>query len=322
MIIKEMDISHLMIHAQQMEEGKFKESSRETWVDFVIFDMTYFDIILSMTWLSPYYDVLNSNAKSVTIEIPVREKLEWERVYKPNPTKAICSIPARKLVGQGCLAYLAHIRDVEVLAPFTPRFIAWLCAPAAFMSLMNGVFKPFLHSFFIIFIDDILVYSVSEKEHAGHLCIVLGVLEREKLYAKFSKCEFWLTLVAFLRHAVSKEGVMVDPQNIEAVKIWVRTSTTTEVRSFDRLSSYYHRFVKDFISIATHLTRLTKVEVPFEWTMKIEEIFLKLKTLLTTSPILALLVEGKDFIVYCDVSHLGLGVVLMLTTVVFSLRIL
>ncbi|WMV24409.1 hypothetical protein MTR67_017794 [Solanum verrucosum] len=104
---------------------------------------------------------------------------------------------------------------------------------------------------------------------------------------------------------------MVDPQKIEEVRNWVRPSSVTEIRSFVGLYSYYRRFVKNFASIAIHLTNLTKKEVPFEWTEKCEESFQKLKTLLTTTPILALLVEGKDFKVYCDVSHSGLGVVLM-----------
>ena len=89
----------------------------QTWADLVILDMTDFDIILGMTWLSPYYVVLNCNTKFVTLEIPGREKLEWEGVYKPKQAKIISSIRDRKLVGQGCLAYLAHIRDVEVESP-------------------------------------------------------------------------------------------------------------------------------------------------------------------------------------------------------------
>ncbi|WMV25936.1 hypothetical protein MTR67_019321 [Solanum verrucosum] len=95
----------------------------QTWADFVILDITNFDIILGMTWLSPYYVMLNCNTKSVTLEIPDREKLEWEGGYKPKSAKVISSIWARKLVGQGCLAYLAHIRDVEIESPSTESIL-------------------------------------------------------------------------------------------------------------------------------------------------------------------------------------------------------
>ncbi|WMV46843.1 hypothetical protein MTR67_040228 [Solanum verrucosum] len=127
-------------------------------------------------------------------------------------------------------------------------------APATFMSLMNGVFKPFLDSFVIVFIDDTLVYSKSEEEHADHRHIVLGVLGKQKLYTKFSMSDFWLTSIAFLGNVVSKEGVIVDPQKIEAVKNWVRPSLVMEVRSSMGIASYYRRFVKNFASIATHVT--------------------------------------------------------------------
>ncbi|WMV51286.1 hypothetical protein MTR67_044671 [Solanum verrucosum] len=113
------------------------------------------------------------------------------------------------------------------------------------------------------------VYSKSEEEHVDHLRIVLGVLGKQRLYAKFSKCEFWLKSVAFLGYVVSKERVMVDPQKIEEVKNWVRPSSVMDVRSFVRLASYYHQFVKNFSCIATHLTNLTKKEISFEWTEKI-----------------------------------------------------
>ena len=93
------------------------------------------------------------------------------------------------------------------------------------------------------------------------------------MYAKFSKCEFWLTSIALIGQVVSKEGVMVDPQKIEAVKNWVRPSSVTEVRSFVGLTRYYRRFVKNFAFIATHLTNLTKKEIPYEWTEKCEKSF-------------------------------------------------
>ena len=184
-------------------------------------------------------------------------------------------------------------------------------SPAAFMDLMNGVFKPYLDSFVIVFIDDILIYSRSKEEHEHHLRIVLGILKEKKLYAKFSKCEFWLSSVAFLGHVVSKEGIMVDPKKIEAVRDWVRPTSVTEIRSFLGLAGYYRRFVEGFSSITSPLTRLTQKEVTFQWSDECEVSFQKLKTLLTTAPILTLPVEGEGFVVYCDASRVGLGCVLM-----------
>ena len=120
--------------------------------------------------------------------------------------------------------------------------------PSAFMSLMNEIFKPYLDLFVIVFIDDILVYSKSKKEHEEHLRIVLELLREKGFYAKFSKCAFLLDSVSFLGHVVSKDGVMVDPSKIEEVKSWVRPTNVIEVRSFVGLASYYRRFVKGFKS--------------------------------------------------------------------------
>ncbi|KAL4014061.1 hypothetical protein IC575_026251 [Cucumis melo] len=116
-------------------------------------------------------------------------------------------------------------------------------APAVFMDLMNRVFREFLDTFVIVFIDDILIYSKTEAEHEEHLRMVLQTLRDNKLYAKFSKCEFWLKQVSFLGHVVSKDGVSVDPAKIEAVTGWTRPSTVSEVRSFLGLAGYYRRFV-------------------------------------------------------------------------------
>ena len=116
-------------------------------------------------------------------------------------------------------------------------------APAVFMELMNRVFKEFLETFVIVFIDDILVYSKSEVEHEEHLREVLTVLRMQRLYAKFSKCEFWLSEVAFLGHVVSSRGIIVDPAKIEPVMKGPRMTTVTEVRSFLGLTRYYRRFV-------------------------------------------------------------------------------
>ena len=150
-------------------------------------------------------------------------------------------------------------------------------APAAFMDLMNGVFKKYLDKFVIVFIDDILIYSKTEEDHAEHLRITLEILMKERLYAKFSKCEFWLREVQFLGHVVNHEGIKVDPAKIEAIINWERPKTPTKVRSFMGLAGYYRRFVQDFSKIATPLTKLTRKNEKFEWNDKCEASFSRIK---------------------------------------------
>ena len=104
--------------------------------------------------------------------------------------------------------------------------------PAAFMDLMNRVFKPYLDQFVVVFIDDILVYSKSRKEHERHLSIVLQTLRDKQLYAKLKKCELWLDKVSFLGHVVTKDGISVDPGKVDVVSNWRTPNTMTEIRSF------------------------------------------------------------------------------------------
>ena len=152
------------------------------------------------------------------------------------------------------------------------------------MDLMNRVFLKYLDKCVIVFIDDILVYSKTKEEHAEHLRIVLGILRKERLYAKWSKCEFWLRQVQFLGHVIGREGIMVDPAKIEAVSNWERPRNPTEVRSFLGLARYYRRFVQDFAKIATPLTKLTRKTEKFEWTDKCEESFQELKRMINNRP--------------------------------------
>ncbi|GJS29541.1 putative reverse transcriptase domain-containing protein [Tanacetum coccineum] len=149
-------------------------------------------------------------------------------------------------------------------------------APAVFMDLMNRVCKPYLDKFVII--DDILIYSKSKEEHEVHLKLVLELLKKEKLFAKFSKCEFWLQEVHFLGHLVNSDGIHVDPSKIEAVKNWKVPKTPSEIRLFLGLA---------------------------------EEAFQTLKDNLCNAPILSLPEGSKDFVVYCDASNQGFGYVLM-----------
>ncbi|GJW14483.1 putative reverse transcriptase domain-containing protein [Tanacetum coccineum] len=133
-------------------------------------------------------------------------------------------------------------------------------APAVFMDLMNRVCKPYLDKFVIVFIDDILIYSKDEKEHEEHLKAILKLLKEEKLYAKFSKCEFWIPKVQFLGHVIDSRGIHVDPAKIESIKDWASPKSPTEIRQFLGLAGYYRRFIEGFSKIAKSMTKLTYSE--------------------------------------------------------------
>ncbi|GJY86787.1 reverse transcriptase domain-containing protein [Tanacetum coccineum] len=184
-------------------------------------------------------------------------------------------------------------------------------APAVFMDLMNRVCKPYLDKFVIVFIDDILIYSRNEEEHANHLRIILELLRKEKLYAKFSKCDFWIHIVQFLGHLIDSQGLHVDPAKIEAVKNWTSPTTPTEVRQFLGLAGYYRRFIEGFSKIAKPLTKLTQKNKNYIWSEEQELAFQLLKQKLYEAPILALPEGNDNFVVYCDASLQGLGAVLM-----------
>ncbi|KAD3067679.1 hypothetical protein E3N88_35559 [Mikania micrantha] len=184
-------------------------------------------------------------------------------------------------------------------------------APAAFMDLMNRVCRPMLDRSVIVFIDDILIYSKNEADHACHLREVLETLRREKLYAKFSKCAFWLRKVQFLGHVINADGILVDSSKIQAVTKWGPPKTPTEIRSFLGLAGYYRRFIQDFAKIASPLTKLTRKNTKFVWGEDQDKAFNELKTKLTQAPVLTLPDGPNDFVVYSDASYLGLGCVLM-----------
>ncbi|GJZ96911.1 putative nucleotidyltransferase, ribonuclease H [Tanacetum coccineum] len=156
-------------------------------------------------------------------------------------------------------------------------------APAVFMDLMNRVCKPYLDKFVIVFIDDILIYSKNKKEH---LKAILELLKKEELYAKSSKCEFWIPKVQFLGHVIDSQGIHVDPAKIESIKDWASPKTPTEIRQFLGLAGYHRRFIEGFLKIAKPMTKLVQKKIAFEW-------------------------GAENFIVYCDASHKGLGAVLI-----------
>ena len=184
-------------------------------------------------------------------------------------------------------------------------------APAYFMYLMNSVFMPELDKFMVVFIDDILIYSEKEVDHVEHLRIVLSRQREHKLYAKFSKCEFWLKKVPFLDHILSEDGISVDPSKVQEVMDWKAPTLVHEVRSFLWLAGYYRRFIPDFSKIAKLMTKLLQKDEKFIWTPECEAAFHTLRTLLTTTPVLAQPNIEKPFDVFYDASGIGLGCVLM-----------
>ncbi|GKB66218.1 putative reverse transcriptase domain-containing protein [Tanacetum coccineum] len=168
--------------------------------------------------------------------------------------------------------------DLRLVMPF-----GLTNAPTVFMDLMNQVCKPYLDKFVIVFIDDILIYSKNKQEHEEHLKLILKLLNKEELYAKFSKCEFWIPKVQFLGHMIDSQG----------------------------LAGYYRRFIEGFLKISEAMTKITQKKVKFDWGDKQEAAFQLLKQKLCSAPILALPEGSKDFVIYCDASIKGLGVVLM-----------
>ncbi|XP_075110082.1 uncharacterized protein LOC142181216 [Nicotiana tabacum] len=342
---------------------------RNTKADLIELEMVDFDVIMGMDWLSSCYAMLDCHAKIVRFQFPNEEVLEWKGSSASLVGKFISYLKAQRMIGKGCLTYLAHIINPESEPPalqsvlvvrefpevfpddlpdgslrmcvdyrqlnkvtiknkyplpriddlfdqlqgakyfskidlrsgyhqlrirkedisktaFRTRYghyeflvmsFGLTNAPAAFMDLMNRVFEPFLDTFIIVFIDDILLYSKSKEDHAEHLRIALQTLKKNELYAKFSKCELWLQSVAFLGHVVSSEGIKVDPQKTEAVKNWPRPTTPTEIRSFLGLAAYYRRFVEGFSSLAAPLTKLTQKAVKFQWSDACEQSFQELR---------------------------------------------
>ncbi|KAK9119024.1 hypothetical protein Scep_017117 [Stephania cephalantha] len=184
-------------------------------------------------------------------------------------------------------------------------------APTIFMGLMHRVLRPYLDIYVIVFIDDILIYSMTREEYASHLRAVLTTLREHRLYAKFSKCDFWLSAVRFLGHVISDQGISVDSEKIRAIIDWRTPESAFDIRSFLGLAGYYRRLVQDFSSIASPMTRLTKKDVRFDWLEECEKAFWELKRRLTSAPVLTLPELGKSLSVYTDASGIGLGCVLM-----------
>jgi hypothetical protein len=175
---------------------------------------------------------------------------------------------------------------------------------------MDGVFREYLDKFVISFLDEILVYSKSEEEPQNHLRMVLHVLREHQLYAKLSKCSFYQRQIHYLGHIISKDGISMDPENIEDIREWLVPKNVIDVRSFMGLAGYYRIFIQGFSKIAHPITSLQKKGVKFQWTLDCEKSFQHLKQLLTSAPILRIADPNEDFNVCTDACKEGLGGVL------------
>jgi hypothetical protein len=172
-------------------------------------------------------------------------------------------------------------------------------APAYFMYLMNKVFIEYLDKFVVVFIDD------------EHLRLVLQKLRENQLYAKLSKCEFWLKEVSFLGQIISEGGISVDPSKVKDVLSWSTLQNVSDIRSFLCLAGYYRRFIEGFSKISKPMMELLAKGNTFEWMPRRETSFQELKKRLTTTPVLTMPDMEKPFSIYYDASDQGLGCVLM-----------
>ncbi|GJY33788.1 putative reverse transcriptase domain-containing protein [Tanacetum coccineum] len=221
-------------------------------IDLMPIKLGSFDVIIGMDWLSKYHARIICDEKFV--HIPIDGETLIIRVFPED------------------LPGLPPIRQVEFQIDLMPGAAPearapYRLAPSEIQKLSNQLQELADR----VLIDDILIYSRNKEEHADHLRIILELLKKEKLYAKFSKCDFWISIVQFLGHVIDSQGIHVDPAKIEAVKNWKSPTTPTKVRQFLGLAGYYRRFIK--------------------------------------APILALPKGNDDFVVYCDASHQGLGAV-------------
>jgi hypothetical protein len=184
-------------------------------------------------------------------------------------------------------------------------------APTYLLNLMNKVFMEYLDRFVVVFIDDILVYSKNDSDHEEHLRVVLEKLQDNQLYAKFSKCEFWIEKVPFLGHIISKGGISVDPAKVTMVVGWKISSSVKEVQSLLGLAGYYRCFIEGFSKIVKPMTSLLEKGKEFKWTHECQESFNQLRFKLMSTAMLIMPDLQKGFDIYCDASRQGLGCVLM-----------
>jgi hypothetical protein len=197
------------------------------------------------------------------------------------------------------------------LYEYTVMSFGLMNVPAFFIYLLNSVFMDYLDNFVVVFIDDILVFSQNEEEHKEHLRMVLQQLRDCRLYAKLSKCDFWISEVLFSGHIINWDGLAVDPKKVVDILDWKAPRDVCRIKSFIEMAGYYRRFIEGFSKTARPMIALLAKKVEFKWTLDCQESSKTLKKKMSTTPVLILPDVHKPFLVYCDASYIGLGYVLM-----------
>ncbi|GJV21724.1 putative reverse transcriptase domain-containing protein [Tanacetum coccineum] len=304
--------------------------------DLMPVELGSFDVIIGMDWLAKYHAVIVCAEKIV--RVPFGDEIliiRGDGSSNKHGTRLniISCTKAQEYLTKGCHVFLANItatkdedkskeKRLEMCQLFQ-EFLKFFLRIGKYNHPLDKELNKLTvkNRYPLPRIDDLFdqlqgssIYSkidMSKKEHEEHLRQILKLLKKEELYAKFSKCEFWISRVQFLSHVIDCRGIHVDPAKIESIKDWASPKTPTEIRQFLGLAGYYRRFIEGFSKIAKSMTKLTQKGVKFDWGDKQEASFQLLKQKLCSAPILALPEGSEDFIAYCDASKKGLGAVLM-----------
>ncbi|GJR24624.1 putative reverse transcriptase domain-containing protein [Tanacetum coccineum] len=266
-------------------------------IDLMPVELASFNIIIGMDWLRKYHAVIMCDDKLVQIPYG-NETLIFHGTKSNNRRESrltiISCLKVQEYMAKGYLRSGYH--QLRVREQDIPK--------TAFRTRYG-------HYEFRVMPFGLTNAPADKKEHEEHLKAILELLKKEKLYAKFSKCEFWIPKVQFLSYVIDSRGIHVDPAKIESIKDWASPKTPTEIRQFLGLTGYYRRFIDGFSKIAKSMTKLTQKGVKFDWGKNEENDFQLIKQKLCSAPILDLPKGSEDFVVNCDASHKGLGVVLM-----------
>nr|GEU34099.1 hypothetical protein [Tanacetum cinerariifolium] len=287
--------------------------------DLMLVELGSLDVIIMMDWLSKYHAKMEDKSEEkrladvpIVQDFPEFQELANKGFITPSSSPwgaPVLFVKKKDISFRMCIDYhklnkltvnnrypLSRIDDLfDQLQgtryghyEFQVMPFGLTNALTVFMDLMNRVCKPYLDKFVIMFIEDILIYFKSKEEHEEHLKLILELLKKEELYAKFSMCNFWLSKVQILGHVIDSEGVHVGPAKTESIKDWASPKTPTEIFQFLGLIGYYRRFIKGFSKIARPMTKLTQKSMNYKWGEKEEVTFQLLKQKLYSAPILAL----------------------------------